>query len=87
MALFGRSRTEMPTEAEALPGCEVRVVVPNEHIVKGTPMEPPFPAGLETSIFGLGCFWGAELPIQPMRKSVQVVLAIMRLSSSCSTPN
>jgi peptide-methionine (S)-S-oxide reductase len=28
--------------------------------VLGTPLEPPFPAGLEQAIFGLGCFWGAE---------------------------
>ena len=26
----------------------------------GARLEPPFPAGLETAMFGLGCFWGAE---------------------------
>ena len=30
------------------------------HLVLGTPIEPPFPAGLKTAIFGMGCFWGAE---------------------------
>ncbi len=26
----------------------------------GTPLEPPFPEGLEHVVFGMGCFWGAE---------------------------
>src|SRR5688572_7072309 len=26
----------------------------------GNSIKPPFPAGMETAIFGLGCFWGAE---------------------------
>ena len=30
------------------------------HLVKGTPLQPPFPDGMETAVFGLGCFWGAE---------------------------
>ncbi len=34
--------------------------VSNRHLVKGTPIKPPFPDGMETAIFGLGCFWGAE---------------------------
>jgi peptide-methionine (S)-S-oxide reductase len=28
--------------------------------VLGTPLEPPFPAGLETAVVAMGCFWGAE---------------------------
>ena len=31
-----------------------------QHFVHGTPLEGPFPAGMETAVFGLGCFWGAE---------------------------
>ena len=31
-----------------------------QHEVLRTPLEPPFPAGLERAEFGLGCFWGAE---------------------------
>jgi peptide-methionine (S)-S-oxide reductase len=34
--------------------------VPETHFVLGTPLEPPFPEGVETVVFGLGCFWGAE---------------------------
>ena len=26
----------------------------------GTPIRPPFPPGIRTAVFGLGCFWGAE---------------------------
>lgn len=34
--------------------------VPAQHYVNGHPLKPPFPDGMETAIFGLGCFWGAE---------------------------
>jgi peptide-methionine (S)-S-oxide reductase len=34
--------------------------VPEAHDVKGTPIKEPFPDGIETAVFGLGCFWGAE---------------------------
>jgi len=34
--------------------------VPGTHYVNGHPLEPPFPAGLEQAVFGMGCFWGAE---------------------------
>ena len=34
--------------------------VPARHEVLGTPLKGPFPDGIETAIFGMGCFWGAE---------------------------
>jgi peptide-methionine (S)-S-oxide reductase len=36
------------------------VSVPDRHEVLGTPLKGPFPEGVETAIFGMGCFWGAE---------------------------
>ena len=55
-----RAKMTMPTLEEALPGRESKMPVPARHDVLGTPLEGPFPAGLETAVFGLGCFWGAE---------------------------
>ncbi len=34
--------------------------MPERHEVLGTPLKGPFPEGVETAIFGMGCFWGAE---------------------------
>jgi peptide-methionine (S)-S-oxide reductase len=50
----------MPSAAEALPGRATRMKVPATHFVNGNRLEPPYPAGLKTAMFGLGCFWGAE---------------------------
>ncbi len=60
MSLFGSSKTRMVTPAEALPGRSHPIPVPAAHAVLGTPLVPPFPTGVETAIFAMGCFWGAE---------------------------
>jgi peptide-methionine (S)-S-oxide reductase len=57
---FARKKVDLPSAAEALPGRSQKILVPPVHFVTGNRVEPPFPAGLETAIFGLGCFWGAE---------------------------
>jgi len=59
--MFGAGRmTTFPTPAEALPGREQKMPVAEKHFVNGNPLNPPFPEGTETAMFGLGCFWGAE---------------------------
>src|ERR671928_163429 len=51
----------MVAPSEALPGRkQPAFTVPERHAVLGTPLKPPFPEGLSTAVFGLGCFWGAE---------------------------
>ncbi len=60
MPPFPYRRTELPAAADALPGRSERMPVPSRHFVNGHPVAPPYPAGLETAMFGLGCFWGAE---------------------------
>jgi peptide-methionine (S)-S-oxide reductase len=50
----------MPPKEECLPGRSERMPVPARHFVLGTPIAPPFPPGMETAMFGMGCFWGAE---------------------------
>jgi peptide-methionine (S)-S-oxide reductase len=60
MSLFFREKTKMIAPERALPGREERMPIAGPHDVLGTPIEPPFPAGVETAVFGMGCFWGAE---------------------------
>ena len=60
MALFGRDKTRVVTAEEALPGRSTPMPVPELHAVTGNRIVPPFPAGLRTAVFGMGCFWGAE---------------------------
>jgi peptide-methionine (S)-S-oxide reductase len=58
--LFTRHKTEMVSPEDALPGRDATMPVPDRHDVLGTPIAPPFPAGLEQLVVGMGCFWGAE---------------------------
>jgi peptide-methionine (S)-S-oxide reductase len=61
MSFLFRNKTAMPERDDALPGRDTRPFhVPETHFVLGTPLEPPFPEGVDTAIFGMGCFWGAE---------------------------
>jgi len=60
MFLFGKDKSAMVEPAAALPGRPQEMSVPERHKVLGTPLTPPFPDGVQTAIFGMGCFWGAE---------------------------
>ena len=59
--MFGLGgKTELPSAAEALPGRETPLTLPERHAVLGTPLVGPFADPLQQAVFGLGCFWGAE---------------------------
>ena len=58
--LFMRKTTALPSAAEALPGRAKPIPTAASHFVNGHGLQPPYPAGLEQAVFGLGCFWGAE---------------------------
>ena len=53
-------KLRMPQPEQALPGREEAMPVPDAHYVNSHRISPPFPAGLEQAVFGMGCFWGAE---------------------------
>ncbi len=82
MGIFSRDLT-LPSKDEALPGRAEPMPVAARHLVTGAPMQPPFPAGTEVALFGLGCFWGAE------RKFWQTdgVVSTMVGYAGGSTPN
>ena len=59
--LLNRSKSELPTAEQALPGRETRPFeIGQRHAVLGTPLEGPVPEGHQEAVFGMGCFWGVE---------------------------
>jgi peptide-methionine (S)-S-oxide reductase len=57
MALQGFFGGVAPTP---LPDRTMPVFHGERHFVTGRPLDPPFPKGMQTVLFGMGCFWGAE---------------------------
>jgi peptide-methionine (S)-S-oxide reductase len=55
-----RKRIAMPGDGEALPGRATPIRTAERHFVNHRPLKGPYPAGIETTLFGMGCFWGAE---------------------------
>jgi peptide-methionine (S)-S-oxide reductase len=54
------SKTRIPAPQDALPGRASATPTASHHFVNGQPLKGPWAEGLETALFGLGCFWGAE---------------------------
>ena len=57
---FSSKKAAMPSPESALPGRASSMPVPEQHFVLKHPLKPPFPAGMQQMLVGLGCFWGAE---------------------------
>ena len=53
-------KSTMVSPADALPGREQAIEVTNQHAVNGQPIVGPFADGLQSVVFAMGCFWGAE---------------------------
>ncbi|MCZ8184875.1 MAG: peptide-methionine (S)-S-oxide reductase MsrA [Beijerinckiaceae bacterium] len=68
--MFFRKKSEMPSAATALPGREAPIATASRHHVLGQPLKGPYPEGLETAVFGLGCFWGAERKFWQLGKGI-----------------
>ncbi len=50
----------LPGPDEALPDRPDPMEISGRHFVTGASIVPPFPAGTERILLGMGCFWGAE---------------------------
>src|SRR6201991_4976030 len=71
MFMFKKS-LDMPSKTEALPGRPNAIRTASNHFVNAQPLKGPYPAGTETAIFGMGCFWGAERKFWELGDGVHV---------------
>jgi peptide-methionine (S)-S-oxide reductase len=70
-----RKPLEMPAPDEALPGRVTPIPTARTHFVNGRPLKGPYPAGLAQTMFGLGCFWGAERKFWELGDGIHVTAA------------
>src|SRR5437660_9035133 len=70
-----RKRISLPTAAETLPGRPEPVLAAGTHFITGHGLKPPFPQGIATALFGMGCFWGAERKFWELGGGIHVTAA------------
>ena len=58
--LFAKKTLDLPTQADALPGRPEAIPTAETHFINSHALKGPYPDGLETAVFGMGCFWGVE---------------------------
>ncbi len=69
--LFAKKARMIPA-ADALPGRPQPIPTAQKHFVNGRPLRGPYPEGLETAVFAMGCFWGAERKFWQAGEGVRV---------------
>jgi peptide-methionine (S)-S-oxide reductase len=79
-----RKKAEMPAPGRALPGRATPIQTARTHFVNGRPLKGPYPAGTETVLFGMGCFWGAERKFWQIEQGIHVTAVGY---AAGSTPN
>jgi len=72
---FSRKKLEIPTAETALKGRPEPIPTAKTHFLNKRPLKGPYPDGLETAIFGFGCFWGAERKFWEMGDGIWVTAA------------
>jgi peptide-methionine (S)-S-oxide reductase len=60
MFAFMKKMTKRLPKENTVPGRATAIAVPDKHFINGHALKPPFPAGMQQAVFGMGCFWGAE---------------------------
>src|SRR6202011_906125 len=70
-----KKKLEMPSAATALPGRTAPIPTASHHFVNGRPLKGPFPQGIGTALFGMGCFWGAERKFWELGDGIHVTAA------------
>ena len=53
--LNAHSKSQMPRAEDALPGRDTPMPISGTHFINGHGITPPFPEGVETAVFGMGC--------------------------------
>jgi peptide-methionine (S)-S-oxide reductase len=70
--MFMFKKVEMPSAAQALPGRATPIPTAPEHFIFHRPLKGPYPQGLQTAMFGMGCFWGAERKFWELGEGVHI---------------
>ena len=71
MFTFKKTLT-MPSADQALPGRDKPIATAREHFIFQRPLKGPYPSDLESAMFGMGCFWGAERKFWELGKGIHI---------------